>query len=71
MSKKAKVLFILFNVAYFTFDWMLIPYMPNPLLFGWMPLQMFLLFGLPLVAATVWAIYYNAFFKTQSHVDYK
>ncbi|MFS0646285.1 MULTISPECIES: hypothetical protein [Siminovitchia] len=70
MSKKAKVLFILFNVAYFTFDWMLIPYMPNPLLFGWMPLQMFLLFGLPLVAALVWALYYNTFFKTQEHVDY-
>lgn len=70
MSKRAKVLFILFNIVYFTFDWMLIPYMPNPLLFGWMPLQMFLLFGLPLFAALVWGLYYNAFFKTQKHVDY-
>ncbi|MFD1708150.1 hypothetical protein ACFSCZ_15615 [Siminovitchia sediminis] len=70
MSKRAKVLFILFNIVYFGFNWMLIPYMPNPLIFGWMPFQLFLMFATPLGAAFVWALYYNAFFETQKHVNY-
>ncbi|MBY7144569.1 hypothetical protein KFZ56_16225 [Virgibacillus sp. NKC19-3] len=70
MSMKVKVLFILFNVIYFTFDWILLPYVPNPVLFGWIPLQLILLFATPLVAAFVWGIYFNYFFKTQRHVKY-
>ncbi|GGK01496.1 hypothetical protein GCM10007063_24740 [Lentibacillus kapialis] len=70
MSLSKKVLFILFNVVYFTFDWIVLPYVPNPILFGWIPLQMFLLFTLPLVAATVWGFYFNNFFNTQKHVKY-
>ncbi|MDM5197068.1 hypothetical protein QUF79_03345 [Fictibacillus enclensis] len=69
MSKKAKYGFILFNILYFSFNWLLIPYMPNWTLFGWMPFQMFLLFATPVAAALIWALYYNAFFNTQTHVD--
>lgn len=71
MSKTAKILFVIFNIVYFAFNWLLIPYIPNPLLFGWMPLQMFMLFFTPIVAATVWGLYFNAFFKTQKHVKYE
>jgi len=71
LSTKAKILFILFNIVYFTFDWIFLPYMPNPIIFGWIPLQMFLMFGSPIVAALVWAAYFNGFFKTQSHVRYE
>lgn len=71
MRKSFKILFLVFNIAYFTFDWILIPYLPNPLLFGWMPLQLFAMFAAPIVAAIVWGFYYNAFFKTQKHINYK
>lgn len=67
MSKTAKTIFILFNIIYFSFNWFFIPYMPNGLVFGWMPFQMFLLFATPLVAALVWGLYYNAFFKKQTY----
>ncbi|CAI9392970.1 MULTISPECIES: hypothetical protein [Bacillaceae] len=71
MNKTVKILFILFNIVYFVFDWMVIPYLPNPLLFNWLPLQMFLLFALPIVGAIVWGLYFNSFFKTQKHVKYE
>ncbi|WP_408008425.1 hypothetical protein ACJROX_27850 [Pseudalkalibacillus sp. A8] len=70
MNKTVKILFIVFNIAYFTFDWILIPYLPNPILFGWLPLQMFLLFAAPIIAAILWGLYFNAFFNTQQHVKY-
>ncbi|MDH2927736.1 hypothetical protein FW755_08720 [Lonepinella koalarum] len=68
MSKKW--LFILFNVIYFFIDWIIIPIVPNKILFGTIPLQLFLMLGLPVLAAVVWGLYYNNFFKTQSHVNY-
>lgn len=70
MSSTVKILFIIFNVVYFFFDWTLLPYVPNTILFGWIPLQMFLLFVVPILGAIVWGIYFNAFFKTQKHVKY-
>lgn len=70
MSKTVKVLFVLFNVIYFTFDWIILPYVPNPILFGWIPLQLFLLFGTPLIAAFIWGLYFQGFFNTQKHVRY-
>ncbi|NGP46651.1 hypothetical protein G4V62_17495 [Bacillaceae bacterium SIJ1] len=71
MSRTNKVLFIIFNSVYFFFNWILIPYMPNPLIFGWMPLQMFLMFSTPLIAAFVWWLYYHHFFKAQTNVKYQ
>lgn len=71
MSKFAKTGFIIFNIIYFFVDYIVIPYLPNPILFGWMPLQLFAMFAMPLLAAVVWGTYFNAFFKTQKHVDYK
>lgn len=70
MSRTTNTLFIIFNILYFTFDWVLLPYVPNPILFGWIPLQFFLLFGSPVIAAVIWGLYFNSFFNTQKHVDY-
>ena len=39
--------------------------LPNPIVFGWLPLQLGILLFLPVPAAIVWGIYFNAFFKTQ------
>jgi len=54
-----KNLFIFFNVCYFLFDFIIIPYIPNPLLFGWLPLQAAALMGLPLIAACTWGYHFN------------
>lgn len=69
MSKTAKISFWVFNILYFGFTWILLPYVPNPIIFGWIPLQLFLIFGLPVIAAIVWGLYFKGFFRTQDHVD--
>lgn len=56
MSKWA---FIIFNICFFFFDYIMIPYLPNPLIFGWLPLQAFALFVAPILAAVVWGYHFN------------
>ena len=70
MSKNIKILFVAFNICYFLFDWIIVTVLPNPVLFGWLPLQLGVLLFFPIIGAIVWGIYFNAFFNTQSHVDY-
>lgn len=70
MSKLIKILFVLFNICYFTFDYIIVTIIPNPILFGWLPLQLCILLFLPVPAAIVWGLYFNAFFNTQKNVDY-
>ncbi|MEN1969836.1 hypothetical protein WMZ97_17370 [Lentibacillus sp. N15] len=70
MKSTTKVIFIIFNIVYFLFDWIFLPYVSNPILFGWIPLQLFLLFTAPLVAALIWGLYFHCYFKTQAHVKY-
>lgn len=68
MKKSTKILFIVFNIFYFFVDYILVTLIPNPILFGWLPLQLAILLFWPIVAAIVWGLYFNAFFDTQSHV---
>lgn len=68
MKKGAKIAFVIFNIIYFFVDYALVTVLPNPLLFGWLPLQLCILLFLPVPAAIVWGIYFNAFFNTQEHV---
>ena len=70
MSKLIKILFVLFNICYFAFDYIIVTIIPNPILFGWLPLQLCILLFLPVPAAIVWGLYFNAFFNTQKNVDY-
>ena len=68
MKKSVKVAFILFNIIYFLTDYVLVTFMPNPVFFGWLPLQLAILLFLPVPAAIVWGLYFNKFFDTQKHV---
>lgn len=70
MKNSKKVIFVIFNICYFLFDWIIVTIIPNPIIFGWLPLQLFILLFLPIPAALIWGIYFNAFFNTQSHVNY-
>lgn len=61
-----KILFVVFNIAFYVFNFLLVPYMPNFLVFGFMPFQLFLyLIGGPLVAL-IWGLYFRKFFATQN-----
>ena len=68
MSKSAKALFAIVNVLYFGINFFVIEYVPNPILFGWLPLQMLLWFGSAPVASIIWGIYYRKFFATQKDI---
>lgn len=70
MSKLTKTLFVLFNICYFAFDYIIVTVIPNPILFGWLPLQLCILLFLPVPAAIIWGLYFNAFFNTQKNVNY-
>lgn len=68
MKKNVKIAFVIFNILYFFVDYILVTVLPNPLLFGWLPLQLCILLFLPVLAAVVWGLYFNGFFNTQKHV---
>ena len=70
MSKLIKILFVLFNICYFAFDYIIVTIIPNPILFGWLPLQLCILLFLPVPVAIIWGLYFYAFFNTQKNVDY-
>ena len=71
MSKTAKMIFALVNVIYFGFTFLAVPYLPNPLLFGWLPGQLAAyLVGL-LFASAFWGLYFNKFFDSQDENRYK
>lgn len=69
MSKTAKVLFIIFNCILFLSNYILVAFLPQKLLFGWMPSQFAFMAGSMIAASIVWGIYYNKFFDTQKHID--
>lgn len=62
MSKKV---FILLNILYFGFNFFVVEYLPNPILFGWLPLQLLCWFGSAPVASIIWGAYYKGFFANQ------
>lgn len=60
-----KTLFIILNIVFFAFNFIVIPILPNPILFGWMSLHYFLFFATAPVGSILWGAYYIKFFKTQ------
>ncbi len=60
----SKTLFIILNICYFVFNYLLIPYLPNPLVFGFLPFQLFCYIASAPLAAILWGTYFNAYFKT-------
>ena len=43
MKKNVKIAFVIFNIIYFFVDYILVTVLPNPILFGWLPLQLCIL----------------------------
>lgn len=68
MSKSAKTVFVIINILYFGFNFVVIPFLPCPIFFGWLSLPMLCLFGSAFVGSIIWFIYYHAFFKTQKDI---
>lgn len=68
MSKQAKFIFLIVNILFFAFNFFVVEYMPNPILFGWLPLQMLCWFGSAPLASIIWGIYYKKFFATQKDI---
>lgn len=61
----SKGLFVLLNIIYFGFNFLVIEYLPNPILFGWLPLQMLCFFGSAPIASIIWGAYYRNYFAKQ------
>ena len=60
-----KTVFIIINIIFFAYNFLIIPILPNPILFGWMSLHYLLFFGSAPIASLIWGLYYIPFFKTQ------
>lgn len=67
-SKSGKTLFIIINIIFFAFNFVVIPLLPNPILFGWMSLHYLLFFGTAPIGSIIWGIYFIRFFKTQKDI---
>ncbi|MCD8349709.1 MAG: hypothetical protein LUC93_03765 [Planctomycetaceae bacterium] len=65
MSKTMKMSFVIINIVYFVFNYFIVPYLPNPLVFGFMPFQLFCYLACAPIAALVWGLYFTMFFRTQ------
>lgn len=68
MHKSARTIFIVLNILYFAFNFLAIPYLPNPILFGWLSLHLLCFFGTSFVGSVLWLIYYRAFFARQKDI---
>ena len=69
MSRTVKILFVIFNIALFFANYVLVPFLPKTLFFGWMPSQFAFMVASMLLASLVWGLYFNAFYNTQGHID--
>ena len=67
-SKSGKTLFIIINIIFFVFNFVVIPLLPNPILFGWMSLHYLLFFGTAPIGSIIWGIYFIRFFKYQKDI---
>lgn len=65
MSASNKTLFWIVNILFFAFNFLVIPLLPNPILFGWMSLHYLLFFGTAPIGSIIWGLYFTKFFATQ------
>ena len=68
MSKSSKALFWIVNILYFAFNFLVIPLLPNPILFGWMSLHYLVFFGTAPIGSIIWGIYFIKFFTNQKDI---
>ncbi len=60
--------FVILNILFFAFNFLVVEYLPNPILFGWMPLQLFLWLLAAPIGALLWGSYYRRFFAGQKDI---
>lgn len=66
--KGKNTLFVIINIIYFAFNFLVICNLPNPILFGWLPLHYLLFFGAAPVASIIWGWHYVGFFRRQKDI---
>ena len=66
--KPNDTLFIIINIIFFAFNFLVIPILPNPILFGWLSLHYLLFFGTAPIGSLIWGIYFVRFFATQKDI---
>ncbi|WP_186567188.1 hypothetical protein [Lawsonibacter celer] len=64
-SKTGTILFVIVNIIFFAFNFVVIPILPNPILFGWLSLHYLLFFGTAPIGSIIWGIYFIRFFARQ------
>ena len=66
----SKVVFIVLNIIYFIFDYVCIPLiLPEGVVGGFIPFQMFLYAIMGIGSALLWGIYFYFFFNKQTRYD--
>lgn len=68
MKKPNTTLFVILNIIFFAFNFLVIPLLPNPILFGWMSLHYLAFFGTAPIGSLLWGWYFINFFKTQKDI---
>ena len=64
--KPNATLFIIINIIFFAFNFLVIPILPNPILFGWLSLHYLLFFGTAPIGSLIWGAYFIQFFARQT-----
>ena len=66
--KPNATLFIIINIIFFAFNFLVIPILPNPILFGWLSLHYLLFFGTAPIGSLIWGTYCIQFFARQKDI---
>ena len=64
--KPNATLFIIISIIFFAFNFLVIPILPNPILFGWLSLHYLLFFGTAPIGSLIWGTYFIQFFARQT-----
>ena len=64
----SKSVFIVLNIIFFVFNFVVIRYLPSTILFGWLPSHYLLFFGTAPIGSVLWGAYFINFFKKQKDI---
>ena len=62
--------FVILNILFFAFNFLVVEYLPNPILFGWMPLQLFLWLLAAPIGALLWGRIIAVFLPGKRHLTH-
>ncbi len=61
----SKTLFVIINILFFVFNFVIIRYLPAVIVGGILPSHFLFFFGTAPIGSIIWYIYYKKFFATQ------